>query len=365
MFICGLKLNIFILMYQIRLKPSMIIMLVFIQKWGKEMNRYVTKILMAILMMITLTACSGKSGEKNSVVGKWYFAGANEPQFSLYEDGTCEIRGEYGTGKWSLSDGKELRMTNYYGESETVTLVSVNSEQMVISNGSENQTLYRNPQTANQESASETSNASDNKSDNSDNPFLSIVTKKEDTPESEEPSAEQTQTEQPAETPAVTEPESTLAPVETPVTEIAEDTVVIDEEYVAKAWYTYYMSYLDAINHNGDVSYLKHVSNERIESFKTNYEKYNKGYNFENISFDVDKTDMKIKDMGNGKLQATCHAYAVNVCTEVATGTVEDNRVTLLGTLEFDSETGDYVLTKQQGDNSYSFGNHTMIHCAD
>ena len=147
--------------------------------------------------------------------------------------------------------------------------------------------------------------------------------------------------------------------------DIKEDKLVIDEEYIADGWYTYYLSYLDAINHSGDVSYLKHATDERKKSFKTNYEKYNKGYTFENLSFDVDKTDMKIKDLGNGKLKATCHAYVVNVCTEIATGVIEDNRVTLLGQLEIDSKTGDYVLTLQQSDREFTFGKHEMIHCAD
>lgn len=145
----------------------------------------------------------------------------------------------------------------------------------------------------------------------------------------------------------------------------AEDKLVIDEKFVAEGWYTYYMSYLDAINHGGDISYLKHAADERKKSFKTNYEKYNKGFTFENLSFDVDKTDMKIKDIGNGKLEATCHAYVVNVCTEIATGIIEDNRVTLLGKLEIDSATGDYLLTLQQSDKEYSFGKHEMIHCAE
>lgn len=147
--------------------------------------------------------------------------------------------------------------------------------------------------------------------------------------------------------------------------EVIEDKLVIDEEYIADGWYTYYMSYLEAINHKGDVSYLKHATDERKKTFKTNYEKYNKGYTFENVSFDVDKTDMKIKDLGNGKLKATCHAYVVNVCTEIATGVIEDNRVTLLGQLEIDSKTGDYVLTLQQSDREFTFGKHEMIHCAD
>lgn len=186
------------------------------------------------------------------------------------------------------------------------------------------------------------------------------------------PSAESaTDQEEPADTEAS---EEGTAANDEPVTEPAdenidyntvEDKPVIDEEYVAEGWYTYYMSYLDAINHGGDISYLKHATDERKKSFKTNYEKYNKGFTFENLSFDVDKTDMKIKDIGNGKLEATCHAYVVNVCTEIATGIIEDNRVTLLGKLEIDSATGDYLLTLQQSDKEYSFGKHEMIHCAE
>lgn len=162
------------------------------------------------------------------------------------------------------------------------------------------------------------------------------------------------------------QPEETAAPSETPeVSEEPEPAVVIDEEYVANAWYTYYISYLEAINQGGDASYLKNVTDERKKSFVENYEKYNKGYTFENITFDVDKTDMSLKDSGDGMIEATCHAYAANVCTTIATGAVEDNRVTLLGKLQFDSKTGDWLLLQQQSDKNYVFGKHELIHCAD
>lgn len=309
------------------------------------MKTTLNKIVIIFLMMISLTSCSGSK----SISGNWYLPERSEPQFSLYDDGTCQISGQYGTGKWSLINGNELHLINYYGEMQNVTVESVDSNKMVISNGSDRLELYRSPDAGKEQAGNES------KQD-------SVIDANGETAANTDENA---QTEIPSE--SVTEENTPAADTANDIqnTEKEENAITINEEYVAKGWYTYYMSYLNAINHGGDVSYLKHVSDERKESFTKNYEKYNKGYNFENVSFDVDKTDMKIKDLGNGKLEATCHARAVNVCTEIATGAVEDNNVILLAKLEFDSTTGDYVLTQQQGDSDYTFGKHEMIHCAD
>lgn len=203
---------------------------------------------------------------------------------------------------------------------------------------------------------------SSHNSDSASAPSSEVVKKDEDNSESSSQPEAQTN-----ENNSQEEPEPTEEPVVTPeATEEPEPTpepLVINEEYAAMQWYTYYISYLDAINHGGDISYLKNASAERQKSFSVNYEKYNKGFKFENISFDVDKTDMKLKDLGNGKIEATMHAYAVNVCTEIANGAVSDNKVTLLGVVQIDKETGDFILMQQQSDKDYTFGKHEMIRC--
>ena len=73
-------------------------------------------LLLCIIFCLNLTAC-GNSKEKK-LAGDWY-TDADILQFSLYSDGTCEIRGEYGTGKWTVLDDGRLKLTNFYGESDT------------------------------------------------------------------------------------------------------------------------------------------------------------------------------------------------------------------------------------------------------
>ncbi len=185
---------------------------------------------------------------------------------------------------------------------------------------------------------------------------LDTETQLQSTPEaSEEPQATPEATQEPQET-----PEAIEEPAETEANEL-----VINEEYAAAKFYEYYASYIEAINHGGDPSYLKNPSDTRRQMFVVNYEKYNKGFTFKNLSFDVDKTDMQMRDLGNGKIEVTCHSYAVNVCTETSTGEVTDNRVMLKQVLEIDKATGDFLFLEQQSDNSHSFGDHEIIHCVN
>ncbi len=98
----------------------------------KRMGRKgLSLLLVVVLLSICLTAC-GKSME-DQLADSWYpnghavsqQDGGKGPAFTLYSDGTCKIAGEYGTGHWSVVNDNQLKLTNYYGESETVTIVSV------------------------------------------------------------------------------------------------------------------------------------------------------------------------------------------------------------------------------------------------
>lgn len=59
--------------------------------------------LLVLTLLISMTACGG---EENNLVGEWYVDGYNVVGFTFYSDGTCKIRGEYGTCTWDIVDGK-------------------------------------------------------------------------------------------------------------------------------------------------------------------------------------------------------------------------------------------------------------------
>lgn len=144
---------------------------------------------------------------------------------------------------------------------------------------------------------------------------------------------------------------------------VHEDPKELELEYVAKQWYKIYLSYLTSINHDGDFSYLANTSEEQLTVFRDNYTAYNKGYNFMNVTFDFDKTDVKIAQTGKNKYQAVCHAYVMNTITDKSTGSSGDNEVKLIAKLEFDTETSIWTLLSQKSDKSYNPGTHEMISC--
>ena len=144
---------------------------------------------------------------------------------------------------------------------------------------------------------------------------------------------------------------------------VYEDPAEIDVEYVAKAWYKIYLSYLTSINNNGDFSYLSSTSSDQLATFRENYNSFNKGYNFVNTTFDVDKTDFNVARTGKDTYQAVCHAYVMNTITDKETGNSGDNEVKLIAKLEFDNNTKTWTLLTQRSDKSYNPGTHDMISC--
>jgi len=64
----------------------------------------ISKILFIIILTLLLTGCTEKTDFESQLVGTWYMEGNQEASFVLYDDGTCEITGEYGTGTWSVGN---------------------------------------------------------------------------------------------------------------------------------------------------------------------------------------------------------------------------------------------------------------------
>jgi hypothetical protein len=94
----------------------------------KKMSDFVA---MSLVFVLLMTGCSGKIKEKN-LLGSWYRDGREDASFILYDDGTCEIDGEYGTGTWSIVNDNQLKLTNFYGETETATIDSVKNGSLIL-----------------------------------------------------------------------------------------------------------------------------------------------------------------------------------------------------------------------------------------
>ena len=64
--------------------------------------------------------------------------------FRFIDDGTCQIQGDYGQGKWSIVDEDTLKLTDFYGETRTypITAVDDNSLELELPNG-ETVTYYQ------------------------------------------------------------------------------------------------------------------------------------------------------------------------------------------------------------------------------
>ncbi len=103
------------------------------------------KILLIVMVIILLTGCSESMGSK--LEGKWYHEGSSTPAFVLYDDGTCEISGEYGSGTWCIVNGNLFKITNFYGESEVATIVSIEKDYFIIEDEDSQVRLWRSPQT--------------------------------------------------------------------------------------------------------------------------------------------------------------------------------------------------------------------------
>lgn len=97
-----------------------------------------TALMMAVILLFA--GCGNKLEAK--LVGSWYEKGDVDPSFVLYDDGTCTIAYEYGTGTWAVVNENELKLTNYYGESESIPIVSVKNGELTVGNEEYSRVYY-------------------------------------------------------------------------------------------------------------------------------------------------------------------------------------------------------------------------------
>lgn len=106
------------------------------------MKKIVKLTALLIVVISLLTSCSGSSS-KSKMCGTWYREGSNKMSFELYDDGTCKIANEYGTGTWEIVNDNQFKLTNYYGKSEVATIVEITDNKLVIGSGNKTQTFVK------------------------------------------------------------------------------------------------------------------------------------------------------------------------------------------------------------------------------
>ena len=78
----------------------------------KKEKRLLVIISVAVFIAIYLVGMLAQGGH-SGFVGEWYWG--DKLCFTFYSDGTCKVRGEYGTCQWDVVDGK-LKRINVYSQ---------------------------------------------------------------------------------------------------------------------------------------------------------------------------------------------------------------------------------------------------------
>ena len=79
---------------------------------------------------VSLTGC-GKNVEK-LVIGDWYLEGSDRLRFTVYDDGTVNIPNTYGTGKWSIVNKDQLKISDFYGETFVLKIDDIDKKSMTV-----------------------------------------------------------------------------------------------------------------------------------------------------------------------------------------------------------------------------------------
>lgn len=95
-----------------------------------------------LICSLVLVGCGNKY--EKQLHGTWYLEGRERPEFTFYDDGTCEIDGEYGTGHWAVVNNNQLKISTFYGEAVVVTIDSIKSGCLTVSNENGNTLIFWN-----------------------------------------------------------------------------------------------------------------------------------------------------------------------------------------------------------------------------
>ena len=78
----------------------------------------------------SLTGCC--QNVEKLVVGDWYLEGSERLRFTIYDDGTVNIPTTYGTGKWSIVNKDQLKVSDFYGETFVLKIDDIDKNSMTV-----------------------------------------------------------------------------------------------------------------------------------------------------------------------------------------------------------------------------------------
>lgn len=101
----------------------------------KRIRKSVFFALFAFIAAVMLCGCDG--GLESKLVGSWGWSESSPKiAFTLYSDGTAKISNSYGTGRWNVVNDNTLKLTDFYGQTETIEIQDSNGNIIQFSNGS-------------------------------------------------------------------------------------------------------------------------------------------------------------------------------------------------------------------------------------
>lgn len=100
--------------------------------------RIISSFMVILSLILCMTACSGGKNSAELLCNTWYKETlspfpSRTLYLTIYNDGTYKQSGQYGTGKWSIVNDNQLKLTDYYGQSDTYTIDSVSADTLVLS----------------------------------------------------------------------------------------------------------------------------------------------------------------------------------------------------------------------------------------
>lgn len=103
------------------------------KKTGKFLKSLIV-ILGAAIISVVMCGCSSATTEEK-LVGEWKKENSSETFLTIYDDGTYEQAHAYGTGRWTIVNGNVLKLTDFYGSSDTYELAEVSNDTIVLKSG--------------------------------------------------------------------------------------------------------------------------------------------------------------------------------------------------------------------------------------
>ena len=102
----------------------------------------------AIVCGIGSLTLRGKKTTEKLIIGDWYQQWSDSLTFSIYDDGTVNVPGSYGLGKWSLVNDNQLILSDFYGETIILKIENIDADNMEVRHKNEDGTPAITPREA-------------------------------------------------------------------------------------------------------------------------------------------------------------------------------------------------------------------------